>query len=147
MDLSELEQLLKMRGGFEAVNQVTGDNQIRMLGRVPNEMMKAWLVVIHQLLTLSNKSAWSADISKQYFLRGDRVLFAWRVIFQGEKIQEHLPAIAEVVTNSPRPRNTVEEQPLVGVSANRNSPKSGKGAQGVLNAVVGPMAVRQMGGG
>jgi hypothetical protein len=83
------------------------------------------------------------DISKQYFLRNERVLFGWRLIFQGEGVAEHLPKICEAVSNAPRAKAVVEEQPLAGARGDRNAPRGGKGAQGVLGAVVGPMAIAQ----
>lgn len=143
MNFAELVRVLKMRGGFDVVNQSVTTNQIRILGRVPKDMMNAWLVIIHHMLSHSEAASWSVDISKQYFLRNGRVLFGWRVIFQGEQIEQHLPMICEAISNTPRPKVIIEEQRLHGASANRNSPRGGKGAQGVLTAVVGPMAVAQ----
>ena len=148
MNFAELVRILKMRGGFDVVNHAITKNQIRVLGRVPKDMMNAWLVIIHHMLSHSEAAAWSVDISKQYFLRNGRVLFGWRLIIQGDDIEQHLPSICEALSNTPRPKVIVEEQKLYGASSNRNAPRGGKGAQGVLTAVVGPMAVaQQMAGG
>lgn len=143
MNLAEFVRLLKMRGGFELVNHNSTVNQVRILGRVPKESMNSWLVIIHQLLKLSESSSWSADISKQYFLRQGRVLFGWRVILQGENVEGYMGVLCEAVSNAPRPKVILEEQRLYGASPDRNAPRGGKGAQGVLTAVVGPMAIAQ----
>ncbi len=148
MNFAELVRVLKMRGGFDLVSQSVTENQLRILGRVPKDMMNAWLVVIHQLLGRSETASWSVDISKQYFLRNGKVLYGWRIIIQAQQVEGHLGAICEAISNTPRPKVIVEEQRLYGASSNRNSPKGGKGAQGVLSAVVGPMAIaQQMAGG
>jgi hypothetical protein len=81
------------------------------------------------------------DISKQYFLRNDQVVFGWRLIFQGDLVTNMADMVQSII-NAPRPRAILEEQALPGVRGDRNSPgASGKGAQGVLKAAVGPMAV------
>lgn len=148
MTLAELVNILKMRGGFDLVNHQADEKQIRMLGRVPKQMMNSWLVVVHHMLSVSEKSAWNIDVSKQYFLRGGRVIFAWRLIIQADDVESKLEHICNAITNAPRAKHIIEEQPLVGARPDRNSPQHGKGAQGVLGAVVGPMAIaqQQMGG-
>lgn len=143
MNLVELTRLLKLRGGYELVNHNATPTQIRMLGRVPKEMMGSWLLVAHRLLSVSEGAAWSVDISKQYFLRSNRILFAWRIILQGEDLDAQMIALCEAISNAPRPKTIVEEQRLYGASPDRNMPRGGKGAQGVLTAVVGPMAIAQ----
>lgn len=148
--VAEFAQMLKMRSGFELVSHTDTPNQVRMLGRVPNNMMESWKVIMHRLLTESERSSWSVDISKQYFLRHSRLVYGWRIILQGQDVGSRLPELSEVVSNAPRAKVIVEEQRLYGASANRNAPRGGKGAQGVLTAVVGPMAIaaqRSSGGG
>lgn len=139
--ISQILQNLHVRGGFEVVNKSAKDTQIRLMGRVPKQSMAGWLIIVQRLL-LASGAGWSADISKQYFLRNERVVFGWRVIFQGPELETHITAIEQVITNAPRARAVVDEVPLVGARASRNEPgNTGKGAQGILKAAVGPMAV------
>lgn len=142
MNVDDLIRTLKLRGGYEMVSNNAGSNQLRLLGRVPSPLVKGWLVIVQQILLRSAEAPWSADISKSYFLRGGRVMFGWRLIFQGEGIEQHINDIITTITNSPRSRATVNEQPLAGASANRNrqTPGSLKGAAPAGKAVVGPMA-------
>lgn len=144
MQAEDLLHKLQVRGGFETVNHSTTGSQLRVLGRVPKESMNGWLIVIQRLLAAAERSPWNIDISKQYFLKNDRVVFGWRLIFQGEEIWNQIEALAQLVWNTPRPREIIDEQPLPGVRGDRNVPSAtGKGAQGVLKAAVGPVAVAQ----
>ena len=146
--IEELTRVLKMRGGYETVSRNSGPNQVRLIGRVPAPLVKGWLIIVQQLLVRGAEAPWSVDISKSYFLRAGRVMFGWRLIFQGEDINQYADDIMATVTNSPRPRAVVDEQPLHGASAHRNRQKPGslKGAAPVGKAVVGPMARQLVGG-
>lgn len=147
MSIDDLIRTLRLRGGYEVVSNNSGTNQVRLIGRVPEQLVKSWLIIVRQLLVCSSEASWSADISKSYFLRGGRVMFGWRLIFQGEKIDQHIADIVTTITNSPRPRAIVNEQPLAGASANRNrqTPGSLKGAAPAGKAIVGLMARQLIG--
>jgi hypothetical protein len=147
MKPDDLIRTLQMRGGFELVNQQASANQLRLLGRVSRQASNGWLLVLRQLLRAADRSPWSIDISKQYFLREDKVMYGWRVIVQAEGVAQHYADVIKVIATTPRPRAIVDEQPLPGVRGDRNAPSvsnRGKGAQGSLSAVVGPMAVAAM---
>lgn len=143
--VESLARVLRMRGGFEMVNHQVGPTQVRMLGRVRSQSMGSWLVVANHLLTISDGGpGWSVDISKQYFRRSGKMMYAWRLIFQSEQVTERLSSIAQTVVAAPRARAIVDEQALPGVRGDRNAPSAanrGKGAQSSLKAAVGPMAV------
>lgn len=150
MNTDKLISTLRARGGYEVVDNNSGANQVRLIGRVPTPLVKGWLIIVRQLLVRSGSSdaPWTADISKSYFLRSGRVMFGWRLIFQGADIEQHIPDIITTITNSPRPRATVESQPLAGASASRNqqTPGSLKGAAPTGKSVVGPIASRMLTG-
>lgn len=142
MELVELLGLLKARG-FEAVSKNVTAKQVRLLGRVPQAGMSNWLVAVDWLLAKGENAPWTIDISKQYFRRNGKLLFAWRIILQAEDVSKYYGDLGEAVRNSPKAKTTVEEYTLHGVGPDRNSVRGGKGVQGVLNAVVGPAAVRR----
>ncbi len=144
MSLNQLIAHLNNRGGFELVSHSVADSQIRLLGRVHRESMGPWLVLLQHLLSLESDRPWSLDVSKNYFLKNKQVVFAWRVLIQAPDVAQHLPSLVHAVLNAPRARMVVEEQPLVGASASRGDLVRGKGAQGVLKAAVGPLAVAGM---
>lgn len=141
----EFERVLRLRGGFEAVDHQHSANQVRLLGRVRAPSTNSWLVVVHHLLSAADKAdGWSVDISKQLFLRGGKVMFGWRLILQGTDIAERLTPIIQLIAASPRVRAIIEEQALPGASSSRNAPSlanGGKGAQSSLKSTVGPMAI------
>jgi hypothetical protein len=144
----ELIKALRMRGGYEVVEKTAGANQVRLIGRVPSALVKGWLIIVRQILVRSGAAPWSADVSKSYFLRSGQVMFGWRLIFQGQGIEQYLPDIVATVVDSPRPKSTVMEQPLAGASANRNkqTPGSLKGAALTGKSVVGPVAHHMLSG-
>ncbi len=145
MKVDSLLHKLQERGGFEVVNNTQGASQVRLMGRVPKPAMAGWLILVQRMLIQSDKSPnWSVDISKQYFLRNEQVVFGWRLIFQGKELEAYLYEVEQTITNAPRARAFVDEQVLAGAQASRNAPDAtGKGAQGVLKAAVGPQAVAQ----
>lgn len=148
MNIDELTRLLKLRGGFETVNANPSQGQVRLLGRVPKDHMGAWLLIVNELLVRGSGTSWSVDISKQYFRRDGKVMFAWRIILKAADAAQAVSAVCEAISSAPRPRVSVDEFPLPGVKGDRNvaGPNSrGKGAQGSLNSVVGPMALSQLG--
>ncbi len=144
MTLEDLVRMLQMRGGFEVVNHQAAPNQLRLLGRVRNPSMDAWILVVNQLKSVEESAPWSIDISKQYFRRGGKLMFAWRVILQAENVEQCYAHVAQSVSNSPRARTIIEEQPLPGARSDRNAPSvanRGKGAQSALKSTVGPWAL------
>lgn len=144
MTLEGLIQMLQMRGGFETVNHQESPNQLRLLGRVRKPSVDGWLLVINQLKATEENVAWSIDISKQYFRRGGKLMFAWRLILQAEGVAQHYGHVAQSVGNSPRARTIIEEQALPGARSDRNAPSvasRGKGAQSALKSTVGPFAL------
>jgi len=105
--------------------------------------MPTWLQLVQRLLALAEKSTWDLDVSKQYFLRGDKLVFGWRLILQGAG-QEDLTALVAAISAVQRVQQSAEEVPLYS-NPNRNSLSgTGKGAQPMGSAVVGPMAMRQI---
>ncbi len=143
MELTELLGLLKVRG-FEAVSKNITAKQLRLLGRVPQASMNNWLVAMDWLLAKGESSSWTIDISKQYFRRNGKLLFAWRIILQAtDDVTQHYADLGEAVRNSPKAKTTVEEYTLHGASASRNSLSKARGAQSGLNGGVGPAAIRR----
>ena len=136
--MPHLIQTLSTRAGFDVVNQSVTDNQVRIIHRVAKEGMPNWLVVMQELLQASETAPWSVDLSKQYFLRNGRLIYGWRFILQAPDVLEHLDAVIKAVEKAPRARRIIEEQPLAGASAHRNTLVRGRGAQSTLRSQTGP---------
>jgi hypothetical protein len=126
--------------------------QIRIIGRIrpdgTSAAMNNWLLIMSSLFERMEKPGvtWKADISKWYFRRNGRIVFAWRILLQGEDIKSRLTEILQAVNNSPiSSKAEVEEIPLPGVGrANRNVSHNGKGAGLSGKVAVGPMAIATM---
>jgi hypothetical protein len=124
-------------------------NQIRIIGRIRSDgttaNMANWLLLMNALFERAEKPGvtWKADISKWYFRRGGKIVFAWRVLLQGDAIAERITEITTVVNSSPvTSRAEVEEIALPGVGrANRNTNQNGRGAGYAGKVAVGPMAI------
>lgn len=80
----DLYSALMRKCGFEVVQEKETAKQLRLMGRSPADRWTFFLPVVHRLLTLSGTpgNSWTCDISKQYMLRNDQVLYGWRLIFQ-----------------------------------------------------------------
>lgn len=121
------------RTGFQTILPTERPTQLRVVGRVPASTMPGWLELVTELLTQAEVSvSWSLDVSKQYFLREGSLVYAWRLIFQADKLQDCQEEIIELLRASaprPRPQAEVTEQPL-SVLGPRNTYNSatGKGA-------------------
>jgi hypothetical protein len=140
-----LKRALATRAGFETIEEQVGDARIRFFGRVRPQNMPTWLAVMRDILIASSQSQWTADLSRQYFLRGDKVFFGWRIIIQGPEVQQHLNHVSQVVSATKTPASQQLDEVSLHAPPNRNALRNGKGAQSSLTAVVGPMAKAQMG--
>jgi hypothetical protein len=138
-------QLLDAKAGFETVSVKEEATKLRLLGRVPAAAQLSWKAVRLALLLAGETEKdrpWSCDVSRQYFLVDGVERYAWRLIIQsaGTPLDVLLPELIELFgrVNVPAgPGQPEEEVPLYGSSSLRTALKKGKGAQGVLKAVVG----------
>lgn len=107
---------LKDKALFEVVQQSENSNQLRLSGRCPPTSWNSWLLVIYHLLrTAAAGSPWSCDVSKHYILKGERVVYAWRLIFQAEHVSKYYQDIAGSIMQAPNAsRVEVQEQLLPG---------------------------------
>jgi len=120
---------LHSRFGFEMRTHDVRGNQIRFLGKVPPEFSRNWIVGIRHLLMKSLSSPWNLDVSRQYFLRGEQMVWGWRLIFQHDDINSHIADIITTISAAPRAKFEVTEQRLPGVKGQRRVMNAkGKGA-------------------
>jgi hypothetical protein len=124
-----LVNALATRFGFELRTHDIRENQFRFLGKVPPEFSRNWIVGVHHLLKKSLHTEWTLDISRQYFLRGDALVWGWRLIFQHSDINSQAPDIITAIGAAPRAKFEVTEQRLPGVKGPRRTMNArGKGA-------------------
>lgn len=153
MNITDLVRTMNQKAAFELVEQSDTATQLRLLGRIPldpaGRNMENWRMLARQVLLRSAKAPWKADISKVLLVRNEDLHFAWRVILQGEGLEQHLPEIVQVMAGSPPPvQREVMEMTIPGVTADRNSTVGGRRGAGPVDRVpIGPMAVhaKQMG--
>jgi hypothetical protein len=151
--LDDLKNILRSRGGFEAVEARATDTQIRLEGRVPPNAQSHWLITSAVLMDRSEEGAgWSLDYSKHFFRRqlpsGRKSFFAHRLIFQAESIESVVGDIIQTIQRAPQPsRVELQEFPLTGAGSHRQQSHNGRGAFSVDKAPLGPMAVQAMRGG
>lgn len=145
--LANIKVALAKRG-FEVVDAQEQPRQLRLMGRVASDVNigRNWLLVVHKMLSSSanEANAWKVDASKQYLLHGNRVLYAWRLIFQGERLAASYGDIVASITTAPKSnRVEVTEFALPGMRANRNMGGPGKGSAGPIGTIrVGAEAKR-----
>lgn len=129
-----------------------GESQIRLVGRVGSASGSRWVLVVHHLLQRMRNLPWKVDISRQYFLRvgpaGEKLYYAWRLIFQGPTpMSEQIPSITQVMLATPRPSRVELTEIALGGSASRGQIVNGKGAGAYGTVAVGPAAVAMQRGG
>lgn len=151
MSTKALFAAMQKKAGFEAVSvSEPSPNQIRALGRIPEDVggmnMGNWKILMYRLYTVMAERAWKVDISKSYFIKEEtkKLVFAWRVILQGENLTQHLPEIIQIIQASPvSARAEVTEIPLAGAASNRGKVTGGRrGAGPSSQTLVGPAAAQ-----
>lgn len=142
---------MQKKAGFEAVSIAEpSPSQLRALGRIPEDLgglnMGNWKILMYVLYTTMENRPWKADVSKSYFIKPEtkKLVFAWRVIIQGENLAQHYKEIADLVRGSPiSARSEVTEFPLAGHAANRGRVSGGKRGAGPSSQIlVGPAAAQ-----
>lgn len=120
---------LQAKVGLSVGEENVSDKQIRALFRLSDAQMRQWLVVMHHLLLNERNAEWSIDISKKYFLMGNKTVQGWRIIIRSDNLDKAVNHISQLVNASPNARFQVDQMPLIGRSADRNTVNSmGKGA-------------------
>lgn len=117
--LRDLQAALNKKSGFEVVDHSESEGRLRLMGRQPKDRLGVnlnnWLLVVRSLLRRSPAAPWKVDISKEYFLRGEQVLYGWRLLFQGEDIASHYEDIFAAIMNAEHTsRGELTEFPLPG---------------------------------
>jgi hypothetical protein len=152
---AELFQVLRRKAGFEMVTHTVNETRLRVVGRLPLDRqganMNNWKVLMLRMLSAADHGRpWSVDISKHYFKKAGKLVYGWRVIFQGPEILKHLADIINVISTSPGAAKPEPEfVTLHGLPPDRNNPAGGKAGAGPTGTVpVGPIAVmrKSMGG-
>lgn len=151
MEHHTLYAALNQKAGFEKVGDTLGENQLRVIGRVPQVNVPTYREVMRYLNIASMDAEWNVDTSKQYFVRETekgqyKDLYGWRLIFQAEDIIQYIPQIIEVVTSVPTQRRTVNEVPIQRSSSRVRMSDTGKGAGNIKgDAGVPPIVAAKMG--
>lgn len=125
---------------LEVVNEHLSVSQLRVMSRVHQRGMEAWLEIMKRLLRASNSAPWNIDLSKQYFLDASQnsILYGWRIILQTappNAILSFIPAVTQLVTAGAAGPVAAEmtEVPLHGSPMRHLGPNQ-KGARPVRDA-------------
>ncbi len=138
---ADLLDVLQQKAGFTTLTHTPKASQLRITGRCHPDRWGFFLPVIYTLQRTALKDAhWSCDISKQYFIRNDRLVYTWRLIFQSEGLEEKYAYIANVVRGAPNPsRVEVEEVLLPGYKVGDVRGGVNDKGKGVASAGSAPM--------
>lgn len=137
--IRDLQAALERKTRFQVLGHTESETQLRLMGRQPKDQMgmntAGWLLVCTNLLKRSGKSGWTVDVSKHHFLRGEMIIYSWRLIFQAEvELKSKYDEIVRTILQAPQAsRGEVTEMPLVGARPDRNASGGigrGKGATG-----------------
>lgn len=138
MSLESLVQALYKKNGFEILSKDESPSQLRLMGRVHAPFMGQWKVTMQRLLAMQENAPWKVDISKNYFLRANKVFYGWRLVFQAPDIVALYEELTKTILAAPASaRNEVTEIPLIGT--HRDPERVGVAG----TVAVGPMAIRR----
>ena len=104
----QIKKAFEDRGVLEIINWNPSEKQLRVTGRVSPKDAGAWKATMQLLLDRDEGDGWRVDISRFYFLRNDKLFYAWRVIFQGD-IKSNEKVIASILRKKYKPTFTEEE--------------------------------------
>ncbi len=141
---SDIYVALAKRGAFEVLQENETPSQLRISGRCQLDRWPFFGPIIHTLISASDKpgSPWTCDVSKKYIILNDKLLYTWRLIFQGQDLASQYPSIIATIMNAPRPgRVEVTSQLLPGYKP--GDVRGGVNERGKGSAPAGtvPMAV------
>jgi hypothetical protein len=135
---------------FEVRQDNETPKQLRIIGKCDHERWPFMLPVIHALLTQSGQptATWTCDISKMYIIRDGKVLYGWRIIFQGDELTRQYGKIIATIESAQRPaRVEVESMLLPGYKPGQTRGGVNAKGKGASTAGTVPMAVQRLSGG
>ena len=132
--IENLKTTLLNYAGFETKDATVTGTRIRLLGRVAPESMAAWLRLVSGLLLQAGGAAWTLDISKSYFLRGERLMYGWRILLNASNIEDVLPSVITTVRSARLATQTAEQEIPVNAAGARHDGPNGKGARPYLGS-------------
>lgn len=96
---------LMQKCGFEVLEELENAKQLRISGRSHRDRWAFFAPVIYQLLDASEKpgTLWTCDVSKKYIKHNGKILYTWRLIFQGADIVAQYQSIVSTIMSSPQP--------------------------------------------
>lgn len=147
---TDIYTAMAQMSGFEIVKENETATQLRILGRNPSDRWPFLLPVIYILRKTETNPAcrWKCDISKEYILANDRILYAWRFIFKAENLAEYYGEIAATIRSAARPaRVEVESMTLPGYKPGQVRGGVNARGKGVAAADSIPMILSRRGGG
>lgn len=130
-----LARALESTGLCEPVNIHFGEDRVAILCRVQQDKEKQWVDMLQKVLVAADSEAgevhaWKCHFCKNYFLKDNKMVWGWNVSIQSREMSHSLDKISMVMKGQPiraTSKKEVEEFPLFGAPADRNSPKNGKG--------------------
>lgn len=127
-----IQQTLERTDLVEVVEAQVAPNEIHFMCRVKKENESDW---VHGPVKEINRHLKDMKIEvftgKQFFLKDNKMKYAWVVAFSGPDLPKGVEAIMEAVDDYV-PKNEVSEQPLLGPKPPQSSGPGTKGARPVM---------------
>ncbi len=111
----DLFNVLVQRTGLTVVEEREREKQLRFLCRVSPKQWAFFGPIVRSLILTSEKpgNPWTCDISKLYMVRNDKVLYIWRIVFQGEAISTKYASMIAAIQAAPRPQRVELQSQLL----------------------------------
>lgn len=112
----------------EVVKVQETDKQLRITHRVAKGHLRVWLDIVTDVL--NRKKGWDAHVSKQYFLKNGRLIYAWNFIAQWGEVEDKEEVLKQIATlisrarvKAPSTGHKLSSYPLM-ASDKRNAPQA-----------------------
>lgn len=135
-----LARALESTGLVQPVQSSFADNRVNVLCRLQAGNESKWVEVVKKILIAAEQErgavhAWQTHICRNYFLKGDNLVFGWNISIQSQQMSSTLDVLSRLIRGEPirekAPVEELEEFPLH-APANRGVPnEKGKGVRNI----------------
>ncbi len=132
MSNDQLSRMLAAKVGFETVNVSVQNGSIRFIGRVSNNKVLSTKWMSYVTTLLQNDAG--VDVSRKYFLHGNRLVYAWRLVVEAKPTPE--AAMQRMLNELESMPMGTDMQPIMVNSVPHDGP-NGKGVGFVDKRAVG----------
>lgn len=114
----EFLKALQTHLGLEVIDVSDEPTSLRGIFR-KTDASETWKEAFKRLLFAEPSATWSVDLSKKYFLLGDKLVFGWRILVTSPDLKADYDELIRLLI-PPRSYEERDEVPIIGQNGPRN---------------------------